>query len=158
MISYRPATSEDAKYLAFHMRDIDRLEWTSFDDTSPETQLRLTIEDKPAGATVGVMDGIPFCIFGCTPGVKQGTGNPWLAGTDNLEYAKKSLVVKGREMVRQWSRQYSYLENLIHADNVRAIEWLKRIGFGVDTGTQYLIGKHKHPYHLFYKHTQCVTP
>lgn len=90
-----------------------------------------------------------LCVFGLvrTPLVKEGTyaGTPWLLSSENFkpdsEFIRESKRVVNEDML---SNGVTVLHNYIHQDNVKAIRWLKWIGF------KFLMHPWKDDYREFY--------
>lgn len=81
-------------------------------------------------AWTGLIDGIPVCMFGVVQTDKIGrSGRPWMIGTDLLSRYEVVFLRRCREQVETMQMCFDSLENVVDARNVRAIKWLRWLGF-----------------------------
>ncbi len=112
-----------------HVRDADRQEFWAATYSSPaEVMVRgLRISDK---AWTGLIDDVPVCMFGvASAGLLGGVGRPWMVGTDHLDRHALLFLKRCRKVVAGMLALFPILENYVDCRNVRAIQWLKWLGF-----------------------------
>lgn len=94
------------------------------------------------------LTGEPIAVFGVAPvSLLGGRGCPWMLGTDGLLRHSRELVRETRGVVDAWGLRYDQLFNFVDARNVRAIAWLKHLGFSVFAPVPY--GAQGLPFHRF---------
>ncbi len=64
-----------------------------------------------------------------TVSLLEGVGSPWLLGTRRVERFPGALTKLGIQYSDVSLRAFPYLFNYVDARNVKAIRWLRRIGF-----------------------------
>lgn len=126
-----PATENHIRAISEMVRraDIEELWATSM--RKPEEVIRegVLASDK---AMVGLVDGIPVCIWGVVHDSIIGPiGTPWMVATSALDKYARIFIRRCREEAMKSFEGYALLENYVHAKNVRAIQWLKWLGFSV---------------------------
>ena len=67
-------------------------------------------------------------MFGCAD-QGDGTGSPWLLGSDEIPDIKEHFLPQSLEWVKVMQKQYKVLLNYIDARNSYAFKWLKFLGF-----------------------------
>lgn len=78
------------------------------------------------------IDGRIVAMFGVAPGsMIDGIGVPWLLGTDEIDQHPRAFVRTARAYIRRMRELYPTLRNIVHADNTKAVRWLRRAGFDV---------------------------
>ena len=123
----RKANLEDLKYVAKHMREMDKLE--AFYQSGQEPRQALQLSYMCSNINMAIADYNDQPIGLC--GVVQG-GVIWMVATDELFNNKKyriQLIRKGREWVDNLLKNYKILYNFVYAENDSAIKWLKALGF-----------------------------
>lgn len=81
-------------------------------------------------AWTGLVDGVPICMFGAVQADPSGrAGRPWMIGTDLLDRYEIVFLRRCREQVETMQMCFESLENVVDARNVRAIKWLRWLGF-----------------------------
>lgn len=74
-------------------------------------------------------DGKPAGMFGVVGGPKEGTGVPWMLGTDRLLAVARDLMSQSPLWINFMLRLYPRLENYVDARNTVSLRWLDRMGF-----------------------------
>ena len=123
----RKANLEDLKYVAKHMREMDKLE--AFYQSGQEPRQALQLSYMCSNINMAIADENDQPIGLC--GVVQG-GVIWMVATDKLFENKKykiQLIRKGRKWVDNLLKNYKILYNFVYAENDSAIKWLKALGF-----------------------------
>lgn len=83
-------------------------------------------------AWAGLIDGEVACIFGVAGASLLSTvGYPWLIGTPAIEMHAKAFLRRCRPMVRQMLELYPTLVNYVDVRNIKAVEWLRWLGFKI---------------------------
>lgn len=91
----------------------------------------------------------PVAMFGVAPlSTLSGVGVPWLVSTRNIDKYKKEFLRPCKRYVDLMLSVFPELENYVAADNVRAISWLKYLGFSFDEAIPY--GIYQQPFNRFY--------
>lgn len=130
MIEVVPAMPQHIGTIARRMRAIDQLECRTMGH-DPKQALRVGLMASTIAWTV-MIDGRPEAMMGATPvSVAGGQGRPWLLMTDVAGRQAVTLVRLGRVYTAAMHRQYTFLENWVHADNHKTIRWLSRLGYAV---------------------------
>jgi ribosomal protein S18 acetylase RimI-like enzyme len=112
------------------MRAIDRRECAALGH-SPKAALRagLLYSLKPYTA---LKDGRPEAMMGVVPqSLASGRGTVWMLGTDEVYTAARELALLGPQILTLMTDQCPILENVVSVDNVRAISFLRHLGFKV---------------------------
>ena len=142
----RKANIHDLNHVCKNMREIDKIEAYYQTGKEPEDALRLTYlygqqvltiagdEDQPMGLCGVISDGCIWCIT-----------------TDELFSNRKykiQLVREGKKWVDDLLKNYNLLYNMVYADNITAIKWLKSLGFTfINYHAEY--GKQSKPFYEF---------
>lgn len=136
MLTYRPSVLSDAFPISLHARDIDRIEWNGLGPggISLTGQIVSSIE-KSAMAWTACWSNTPIAVWGLTPTPLSTVGIPWMIGVPEMENHVRPLLVVGRDYVKQMLAERSTLVNYVHADNVKAQAWLRKLGFQIDAPT-----------------------
>ena len=142
-------TQEHVDYVAARMRkaDIDEI-WASSLQT-PKEALQLAFDDNTYMQT-GIVKGEPVCIWGVSMGSLIGpVGHPWMLGTEALEGpAGIAFLRRCRKPLKTMRHGYGTLLNYVDARNIKAIKWLRFMGFTVSKETEEY-GALKLPFHRF---------
>lgn len=130
MIEVVPALPRHVNTIAKRMRNIDVLECQIMGHT-PKEALRTGLLGSTLAWTV-MIDGRPEAMMGATPiSFVEGRGRAWLLMTDIAAKKAVTLVRLGRIYTEAMHRHYPLLENWIHADNVKTIRYLSRLGYAI---------------------------
>lgn len=79
-----------------------------------------------------LIDDKPEAMFGVVPlSLVESHGTPWFLGTEAIYDQGRSMLTKGRDVMAHMRRTFSRLENVVAADNARAIRMLRAWGFEV---------------------------
>lgn len=114
--------------IAVHMRAADRQECTALGKT-PKQALRLSLRTAFEAATALVPDGTPVAMLGVTAdNLLLGSAIPWFLGRDEVFDYGRDLVALGPKIIGRWLEVFTVLENIVSADNDRAIRLLRRWG------------------------------
>lgn len=111
------------------MREADRIEVGAFGFTPRQALRRGLLSGE---AFTAIVDDRPEAMFGIViENAITGLARPWMLGTDAIYGRGREMLRMGREIVQRWVDSRLSLENLVSADNDRAIRLLKRWGFAV---------------------------
>jgi len=125
------ALPEHIEQVAKRVRQADRLELFLAYREEPAAVLRRSFDESLLSWT-GMIDGEPVCMFGVAPGVILGdVGHPWMVGTDRLDRHPFVFLRRCKGCVREMLAAFSTLENYVHQENRRALQWLMWLGFKV---------------------------
>lgn len=124
--------------------DVDEL-WATAMMTPAEA---LAVGLKLSTTFVALADGAPLCAFGITPvSILSGSGCPWMVSTYALDNCAADFIRHCKHDLQSFFGEWQLLYNLVDARNVRAIRWLKWLGFKVLPPIPY--GPFKLPFHPF---------
>ena len=149
-IIFRDATLEDALSLAPRLRAADLREITLATELTIEHVLvqSLGLSDGTAFAAIESDTGLVIAMGGV---VDQGAvGVPWLLGSEEVRKYPAVLICAARDITLEWSKKFPTLVNMVHAENLLSIRWLKHIGYTLGKlFPEY--GAGKAPFYQFYK-------
>lgn len=129
MIEVRPARPTDIGPIANGARDIDRLEATITGMTL-KGALRHGISHGDAWTIL--LDGERMMMFGVVDiSLAEGKARAWAIVTVAAEARWRELVRVGEYILSNLRERYMTLENYVHADNAKAIRWLRWSGFQI---------------------------
>jgi hypothetical protein len=132
--------------IAERMREADRVEARAFGH-SPEMALQLGLWSGPAH--VALVDGLPEAMFGLRiKSALAGIGTPWMLGTEAVYRHGREMLRMGAAVLRGMFDSTPSLENLVSADNARAIRLLERWGFVVEREVEMIGGV---PFRMFWQ-------
>lgn len=97
---------------------------------APDIAIRISLRSALMAWT-GTVDDVPICMFGVSPG-ELGEGRPWMVGTEDLDRFAVVFLRRCRKQVEAMLDMFPVLANYVSADNVRAIEWLRWLGFTIE--------------------------
>lgn len=130
MIEIVPARPTHIGPIAHRMRAIDKVECAVFGH-NPKEALRLGLQSA-ALAWTALAGGQPVAMFGCsTISLIDGSARVWMLMTDEADKHSVSLVRFGRIYTKAMHQHFSLLTNMVHADNVKSIRWLARLGYAI---------------------------
>ena len=141
------ATPAHVEALQDHLRKADLDELAAAAGVAPGTALREGIRSS-LEAWVGLADGVPFCLFGLAPAsLLGGSAIPWLLGTDGMDRHAAGFLRRCRPVVDRWAGMFPDLWNHVDARNLKAIRWLRWLGFTIHPAAPY--GVQQLPIHRF---------
>jgi hypothetical protein len=117
------------------MRAADRQECEAF-GRSPKQALRISLRTSLEAFTALDDEGKPIAMFGLSvTDALSGRAMPWFLATDvAMEDYARDLLTRGRRIIGAWLEAFPYLENLVTADNDKAITLLRH--WGAEIGTE----------------------
>ncbi|MDT8419345.1 MAG: hypothetical protein RQ754_02850 [Desulfuromonadales bacterium] len=135
------ALPEHIPMIAQNVREDDRREFAAL-WTTAEQAMRAGLPSATAAWT-GLVDDEPICMFGVSPVgfLLPEQGRPWMMGTDRLDEHAVLFLRRCRPVIRDMLRLYPHLVNHVASFNVRAVQWLKWLGFSVDEENPVNLGK-----------------
>ena len=132
-ITYRPVTTEDALFVAKHMRVHDVAEVEAMGLTPEQaTVMSVRFSDE---AYTGLVNGEVAMVFGYVDNLTKDEGEIWALGTDKLFTVPRDMLKEGRKIVADFLEKVPALGNWIGADNIYSINWLKHMGFSISEPT-----------------------
>lgn len=146
-IIVRRSVVADIDKMKNKLREADVKEiWASHHRT-PEEALKICVEDTMFSLTV--QNGVPICMFGFNATEVLGQrATVWMLATNDLEKIQKRFLRNCRRFVEIMLEFYPYLENWVHTDNKKSIQWLKFLGATVEKAQPY--GVEGELFHHFY--------
>jgi len=129
MIVFRPPTPADVKAIAANMRAYDKLE-CAVAGLTPQQALEEGVAGSDWAVTAEV-DEVPVCMFGvrASDDLLSDQGHPWMLCVDGIEAHVRHLVRYTRGYLEAMGEEFQTLSNLVHADNVNAIRFIRWCGF-----------------------------
>lgn len=116
-------------HIAEHVRTADRDEFWALSMMTPEEVLHQSFGLSHLAWT-GLIDGVPVCMYGVVRASLLGNvGRPWMVGTDLLDKHQVVFLRRCRASLETMKMCFGKLENYIDARNVKAIQWLRWLGF-----------------------------
>jgi len=77
--------------------------------------------------------GRPMAMFGVSPAAMiGGVGCPWMVGTVDLDRHSYAIMRQCRPLLARMLEVFPHLVNFVDIRNVRAIRWLRALGFTFD--------------------------
>ena len=144
-----PLTKEHLPHLIEHLREWDKKELQSFRDITVEEGLLELLEDD--GSQVWVSPkGNPCVVCGVMPHQEvAGMGIPYLLATEEFFEYTRLFARESKLWVQEASSKFPVLYNMVAADNIKAVRWLKWLGFTLDAKTENQ-GRFNIPFYPFY--------
>ncbi len=116
--------------LAKHMRADDVRECAAF-GRAPAEALRHGIMSS-LWALTAIVDGEPHAVMGvASRSMIEGIGVPWMLGTNRVYDHGRDLLRHAPSVINEMHATFGRLENLVSVDNVRALRFLRRVGFEI---------------------------
>lgn len=147
----RRAVESDIAVILSDLRSSDAAEMAAL-GTTAEDAMRMGLSMSDWSMT-GMLDGDPVCMFGVAPqNYLLGFGTPWMLATTRIESAQVAFLRACRPVVQRMCETYPSLSNVVHADNVMAIRWLRWLGFTFhldSEGAPATFVVNGEPFHLF---------
>lgn len=131
VITVRLPRRSDINAMVENMRPLDRqeIQASSGDDIHEALRRALSISTYRYAAAV---DGELAMLGGVTTvSLLGGVGSPWLLGTTLLDRVPGALTRGCMGYLEGAKKQFPILVNYVDARNVKAIRWLKRLGFTI---------------------------
>lgn len=123
------AEMDHIPFIAARVRPADREEiWALYRQTPQECLVdSFRISHL---AWTGLINGEPVCMFGAVQADRTGrVGRPWMIGTELLDEHQTVFLRRCSEQVETMQMCFASLENVVDARNLRAIKWLRWLGF-----------------------------
>lgn len=119
----------------------------------PQEAIERSLKASPF-ASVGMVNDVPICIYGVASGSLLSTvGHPWMIGTRDIHKYAREFLRWDKTVVEAMLMHFSKLENYVEESNVRAVGWLKRLGFKFDEPRP--MGAFGKPFMRFYMEASC---
>lgn len=151
-IQIRPAQPEDIGLLLENIRqaDLDELTASHGEYADLEAILINGLERSGEHAWTMFIDGQLALIGGVAPGgslIGGSVGIPWMLGTNVIRAG--TLTRAAMRYFAQVKEIYPELSNYVDARNVKAIRWIRRMGFTVEEKPT-LAGPNRMPFYRFW--------
>lgn len=128
-VTFRPATREDAFYVADRLREADRAEVAAL-GFSPREAVEWSRQLSDF-TWVGMIEGERAMLFGCGCRLTSETAEVWALGTDACTATPREMLFYGRKLLTYILDIYPSLENYCDARYAAAHRWLRKLGFTV---------------------------
>ncbi len=136
--------------IASQIRSADKLELWDFACVTPAQAMYYGLNQARLART-GFINGEAVCMFGAnTVSAVSGVGRVWMVGTTFLDKYAMTFLRRCAPEVEEMFQSYKRLENYIDVRNVKAIAWLRWLGFDCDTDPQPM-GIYRKPFIKFHK-------
>ncbi|MAO79585.1 MAG: hypothetical protein CMH82_02760 [Nocardioides sp.] len=123
------ATPDHIPHLAANMRDADVREVRALGRSSRdalEAGLRASLWALTA------IDDEPVAMLGVAPkSMLEGVGVPWMLGSERVYSSGRALLSFAPRVIAEMEATFARLENVVDADNVRALRFLRWSGFEI---------------------------
>lgn len=125
-------------------RMADRLEFEAIRGLSVEQELRYSVE-KSVNPRAYVVNGRVVAMFGDIK-LDEQTGVPWLISTTEIDRHHRAFLTECDREVAAMRQRYKVLINYTDARYVKALRWLRWLGFHMHDAVPYGInGELFHP-------------
>lgn len=127
---HKRKNNKDLIYVLSNLREPDKKELQIlFGDGWDERILKNWLSMN--GVRIAYMDnGEPVAVFGV---MQVGNiGSIGMLATNNIEKEIKSFLIQGKIWVDKQLKKYKTLVNFVYSENIKAIKWLKWLGFTVE--------------------------
>lgn len=122
------AAASHIPFLAEHMRPADVAECEAFGRTARsglENALRSSL-----WALTAIVDDEPHAMMGvASRSMLESVGVPWMLGSERIYDHARDLVRYSPVILAEMHVTFDCLENLVSADNDRALRFLRHVGF-----------------------------
>ena len=118
---------EDVSLLYRRLRNEDLEEIITNHDTDVRRVLLSGVQNSTEAWTF-LWDGVPESIGGIIR-QEDGSGIIWQLGSVEVKRHSRRFLVKAREIVRKWRRQYPVIHNFVGVKSTGAHRFLRWLGF-----------------------------
>jgi len=126
----RPATIDDAKYLAPRLRQADRDECIAVVGKPPEAFLPGSVTLATGAWTIIAPTGGRIGMFGVSPTpTLPNVGTVWMVATDELPKYATQFLRESRRWVSVMQDHYPILWNVVDTRNTVHMRWIAWCGF-----------------------------
>lgn len=141
------AKPEDVFQMSDDIRIEDRLECWAAGHVWAEEAIMKGLASSTRTWTARA-DGVILAVLGVEPvSIMTGLGRPWMIGTKAMETYAVAAIRESRPALTEMHSLFPRLENWIDARNLKAIRWLRWLGFKVYTPKPW--GLEQMPFHRF---------
>lgn len=151
-------TDDVVDYVAANLRDSDRRELEALTgDTDAAAAARLSVAASRSVLAALSVYGEPLALLGVsTTSLLHGAGSPWFVATPSVLRHRRALIEQAYFYTESMLEQYHLLENFVDARNRGTVEWLRRLGFHIESPAPH--GATGALFHRFWKErTPCVS-
>lgn len=128
MLTSRPATPSDCRYMVGRIRPADATEVAATGGTVGKALLNGLHYSTLAMVGADENDH-PVCMGGVVPSGDPLVGYVWMLATTEIEKHKMSFLRRSMPWVEDWNTQFPLLTNAVDARNELHIKWLDWLGF-----------------------------
>lgn len=131
-ITFTPPTAEDVETLARGLRQADIDELHAQGETDLKDVVAAGVRDSVHAWTCAI-DGRLLFLAGVAPLrphlLCEDIGVPWLLGTEEMPRHARKLIRLQAPYIALMLSAFPRLVNMVHAENVQSVRWLKSLGF-----------------------------
>jgi len=133
--------------LAHTMRQADKDEVWAIGHFSPEDAIRMAIRGSE-WSFAGIVGGDVLSIFGLGGRtLLDSVGVPWALVSEQATEHRTTFLKLSRVYLDRMKQDYSVLANLVDKRNIKAVEWLRWLGFDIMPTIEF--GIERLPFHPF---------
>ena len=126
-----PATEQDARHVATHLRAADFLELTLWQPEETPEQSVMDSVSASEWCDVVKVDGVPVLLAGLCDSGSPRIGVPWMVATDRIRFISRQFLNGCASRVQEMQDAFPILHNQVHRGNTLSINWLRWLGFVV---------------------------
>ena len=145
MVEVCPVKLWHVEELIRTMRESDRREIWAAANRLPEQSLSLGLQYSPFHLETLMCDEGVIAIGGTAEHSNKNI--PWMLGSDLMDKYFLQFARANRKRMEMVFKHYDRLENYVHSENSKSIDWLKWLGFTVHPAKPY--GKEQELFHRF---------
>lgn len=136
-IEIRKPTERDVKRLVENLREADKVELKAYLNDNFEWIIKASIKASDDAWAV-IVNGKLLFIAGVGQTSMIGkVGCPWLLGTDHIAQFPLEFYRQSKGILFESLRVYKTLLNHVHVGNLKAISYLKHLGFKFSDAVPY---------------------
>lgn len=135
LVKLVPASLLHVGPIASKMRAVDRLECEAM-GRSPKDALRIGLRASLSAFTA-IEGAKPLAMMGvASANLISGRGLVWFLGREEVLNHGRALLTLGPRVLNGWLETFMVLENVVSADNDKAIKLLRKWGFAIGSESQ----------------------
>lgn len=127
---HKRKNNKDLKYILSNLREQDEHELRLIHGQDWFKQ-SWNIWKNLKGCRIAYKDnGTPVAIFGVLP--QKNVGIVGFLSTTDIEKEQRSFLMQGKKWIESFENEFEVLKNYVYSSNIKAIKWLKWLGFDVE--------------------------
>lgn len=154
-LAVRPATEEDAHFLAARLLPEDAAEVRATNGNTPLVSLLIGVRESEESHVL-LEKGVPICIWGISKTPLPTVGSIWLLCAEGLHENRVGFLRESRRWFSKFSQQYPILWNVVDERNTAHIRFLQWHGCTF-INRHPVFGPERRPF-LEFVRLSCVNP